>query len=415
MRNFLTLLIIAVSISFCCLNSLIAQQNYLDGKIITKQGDSIFGFIDYQQWDRSPSTIKFLKGNSDDPVKYGPELLHSFQVANDLYESRQITVSESPRKTGNITYETEYKPVNKTVFLLVLVSGNASLYQYVDEMGTDHYYIETQKQPLLELIYFKYLVEENGIRGIKENTKFKGQIIAYLNNCRELHGQIEKANYNSSSLSKIVVEYNKCVNADKFYVHKIEKTKYRFGAFAGATLTRLYLGNNNYNSGFDYTVYPVLGVSMVIEPNRGRGKWTLYTDLNYTGFNYKTNYTVFMTESRIEKYELRYSCTYLKLAIMGRFNFVGHKVIPYIGGGGFFAKSIINNSHYYKERYLYGATTIYSYPMEVRQFDYGLSIGIGVKYKKFNLDSRYEFGGIAPYYGGSSADSFYLIFGYTFN
>lgn len=404
-----------ISINLCCLNSIIAQKNYLDAKIITKQGDSIFGFIDYQQWDRSPSVIKFLKGNSEDPMKYGPEKIHSFQVANDLYESRRVSVSESPRKTANITYETEYKPINKTVFLLVLVSGDASLYQYVDEMGTDHYYIETKKQPLLELIFFKYLVEENGIRGIKENTKFKGQIIAYLNNCRELHGQIGKANYNSSSLSKIVVEYNKCVNADKFYVHKIEKNKYRFGIFIGATITNIIFGTTSYRANFNNSIYPTLGAAMLLEPARGRGKWTLYSDLHFMGHYYRTQHTDYIDENKYDYYDVKYNCTYLKFTIMGRYNIIGHKIIPYLGAGMHFAKTLINNSHFYEEKKRYSEPLIYSYPLDSRDFDYGFSIGIGAMYKKFNLDVRFDIGGIGPYSGTSSAKTYYLVFGYIFN
>jgi len=336
-------------------------------------------------------------------------------VANDIFESRNITVSESPRGTFQLSYDTKYPSKSVTAFLLVLVSGEVSLYQYIDEMGTDYYYVESAAYPLMELTYFKYYVEDHGKRGIAENTKFRGQLIAVMSDQPELHKQIAIADYHPEDLSKIVIAYNQQDGNESFYTHNIDKTHYRFGVFAGVSIIRLYLGSNSYSSDFEYTLYPIVGVSMVFEPNRGRGKWTIYSDLNYTGFNYKSDKTIYQDENRIDYYDERYNTTYLKLSVMGRFNFVGHKIVPYIGAGGFFATRISNNSYANRESFRYGSTTFYNTPVDARGFDYGFSLGVGARYEKFSLDSRYEFGGIAPYTGASAADCIYITFGYTFN
>jgi hypothetical protein len=399
---------IQISTSFC-------QKNYLPGQVVTNEGDTISGYIDYQHWSRSPVSIIFSDEENGTPVKYDPKDIYSFLVANDFYESRDILVSESPRTPDKITYNTEHPSAPVLAYLLVLVSGEISLYQYIDEMGKDHYYIESATYPIMELTYFKYFVKDHGKSGIAESTKFRGQLIAYMSDYPELHNKISKTNYNSEDLSKIVIDYNKHSSNEAFYIHKIDKAHYSFGVLGGVSITRLYYGRNSFSQDFEYTYYPLLGVYIILEPERGRGKWTIYTDLNYTGFDNKTDYTVYKDENRIDSYNKRYNVTYLKLAIMGRFNFIGHKIIPYIGAGGFFGKSILNRSQFNLEKYWYGTTTYTSYPIDSRDFDYGLSLGIGAKYKKFSMDSRYEFGGIAPYNGASTANCIYITFGYTFN
>lgn len=415
MKQISVTLLVFLAIIFFQIDKVMCQKNYLPGKIVTKEGDTILGYIDYQHWSRSPSSIKFSKEMAGTLTNYGPQDIQAFQVANDLFQSRHITVSESPRTSSNISYDTEHLSKPITAFLMVLVSGEISLYQYIDEMGTDYYYVESAAYPLMELTYFKYYVEDHGKRGIAENTKFRGQLIAVMSDQPELHKQIAIADYHPEDLSKIVIAYNQQDGNESFYTHSIDKAHYRFGVFAGVSIIRLYLGSNSYSSDFEYTLYPIVGVSMVFEPNRGRGKWTIYSDLNYTGFNYKSDKTIYQDENRIDYYEERYNTTYLKLSVMGRFNFVGHKIVPYIGAGGFFATRISNNSYANRESFRYGSTTFYNTPVDARGFDYGFSLGVGARYEKFSLDSRYEFGGIAPYTGASASDCIYITFGYTFN
>ncbi|MEE4259308.1 MAG: outer membrane beta-barrel protein [Bacteroidales bacterium] len=401
--------------TFIQISTSLCQKNYLPGQVVTNEGDTISGYIDYQHWSRSPASIKFSKEIAGTPEKYGPLDIQSFQVANDIFESRSITVSESPRTTSQLSYDTKYPSKSVTAFLLVLVSGKVSLYQYIDEMGTDYYYVESATYPLMELTYFKYYVEDQGKRGIAENTKFRGQLIAVMSDDPELHKQITKANYNPEELSEIIAAYNNQSINNNMYVHNIDKAHYRFGVFVGAVLTRLDCGDKVFSSGREFSVYPVVGVSMLFEPNRGRGKWTIYTDLNYTGFDYKYERTLYANENWKDYLEAWYNTTYLKLAIMGRFNFIGHKVVPYIAGGGFFATRIVNNSYRNEEKFRYGNTTYYSTPLDARQFDYGFSLGLGARFKKFSLDTRYEWGGISPYSQSSHVDALYIIFGYTFN
>lgn len=406
------------------------QKNYQPGIIVTNDSDTVVGYIDYQQWERNPSSINFKTIIATKQKNYFPDDLVSFEVSDDIYISREIEVTKSPRKTDNISYDVEYPTETKQAFVLVLVSGSGSLYKYVDEMGTDHYYIETQEQPLLELIYFKYYKKINGTRVIKENTKYKGQLIAYLNDCPSIIDKINKTIYKSEALKKMVIKYNQCKNINDIYVKEKEKTKYRFGIFTGITFSTInfnteaetfkYLWDANYNN----SLWPTAGILVILEPARGRGKWTVYFDLHVKNQYHNTKYTDYKHENQYTNYDINVGTTSLKFTAIGRYNFVGSKITPYLGAGMHFSYTLAYQNQKNYEKILYESVVIDSEPIfynGVPDFDLGFAFSAGAKYRKFCLDLRFDLSAFTQYsinpaytMAGSSK-SFYLTIGYLFN
>jgi hypothetical protein len=63
-----------------------AQSNFRDGFVITN-GDTLHGLIDYRQWEKNPSAIKFKNDINSDVVKYGIDDISYFGIYGfDKYE-----------------------------------------------------------------------------------------------------------------------------------------------------------------------------------------------------------------------------------------------------------------------------------------------------------------------------------------
>ena len=101
---------------------LVAQSNYQAGFVVTNNGDTLDGSIDYKRWDRSPGRISF-KTSSESKV-YAPLDIKSFMVANETYVSAIVDVDISPFKIGELDDVSQPIFSKDTVFLQSLIEGD---------------------------------------------------------------------------------------------------------------------------------------------------------------------------------------------------------------------------------------------------------------------------------------------------
>lgn len=398
-----------------------SQENYLDAKVLSLNDDTLTGYINYQEWERNPKTIKFKSSRESEFIEYSPGDIQAFWVGNDYYLSRNITVTESPRKPEQLTYEKEKTSKNITAFILVLVSGEASLYEYVDEMSVERYYAKKKGGELYELIYYKYYTQQYGARMITENRKYGGQLIYLFQDCEEIKKDIGSATYKASDLSKVVEKYNLCINSENEYVRVEKRNKMRFGVLGGVSISMIKFDNIPISYHFDASemkpsICPTIGFTFELKMPRSRGKWSWYNDIIIKRHRFRTNSTTKVTEDYFTEYTSTLEATYLKLNSMARFHIVGHKVIPYFGAGLFFAKTITSKSERVQETHFGGeVTTRTTEIFDPFGYDYGIAAAVGIKFKDFHFEGRYDFG-LVPGYGSLSSNthSVYLLFGYTF-
>lgn len=376
---------------------LFSQKNLIEAIVMTKDGLELNGSINYQQWIKNPSSVEFYKSHEADKIEITPKNTKWFKVSDDYYVSREITYTKSPRKAENLTFAKHNLEYTTTAFCLVLVEGSATLLEFVDDWSTPHYYVEKDSQKPVELIYFKYYTkqEHTNKRVIAENRKFQGQLSYLLSDCQNVKKKCTSIAYDHKQLSNLIREYNSCEGGTSNYTNVVEKPKIEYGVFTGVSFTYINFASTGSNPTAltdpenKFSAKPTLGASLTITPTRGRGKWNLYMDLLFKSYSFKNS------ESTSENY---LGASQIKLSILGHYNFVGDKIIPYLRGGLFFSKTLTNKNE-----------------TAARDFDYGFVAETGVNYKKFNLGLRYDLGGIRPYDQASSYTStLYILLSYKF-
>src|SRR5882757_9745214 len=72
-----------------------SQSNYKPGYVVTLKGDTLHGFIDYREWNLTPTAINFKTAITDNKArKLTPEEINSFNINGlEAYERYTGTIS----------------------------------------------------------------------------------------------------------------------------------------------------------------------------------------------------------------------------------------------------------------------------------------------------------------------------------
>ncbi|HEX8460234.1 MAG TPA: hypothetical protein VF623_02345, partial [Segetibacter sp.] len=115
---------------------LFSQRNFQPGYVVTFSSDTVRGFIDYKEWNNTPTEIIFKPGKTDEGLmKFDLQNMRCFEVlGKEAYQRFIVKISLDPVALDDIDAKDTSSRVD-TVFLKVLVEGNVlSLFSYTDRI-----------------------------------------------------------------------------------------------------------------------------------------------------------------------------------------------------------------------------------------------------------------------------------------
>lgn len=132
-------------------NGLNAQKDFLPGTLTLAGGDTLSGYINYQNWTRTPAQIEFRRAPGGTSEHYGLRNLEGFEIRSaDRYIKDVIWKDTENPNFANERYEAPPR-VRDTVFLRSVVeTAKFSLYEYRDDKT--HFYLRPQGDTLQELL-----------------------------------------------------------------------------------------------------------------------------------------------------------------------------------------------------------------------------------------------------------------------
>ena len=195
----------------------IAQSNYKPGYVVTLKGDTLHGFIDYQEWDANPTYINFKTDITlDASKKLTTDDISFFNVDNiENYQKYSGRISQDridPDRVNN-GKDTSFKIAS--VFLKILEKGDIITLLYYEDGIRPHLYVAEKADGMpTELIYSIYIVDDEKTadkRTVNENT-FKRQLYTLAQKYNKLTDglqiDIQHADYKKSDILKIVSKIN---------------------------------------------------------------------------------------------------------------------------------------------------------------------------------------------------------------
>jgi hypothetical protein len=324
-----------------------SQTNYKQGLVITNNGETINGFINYREWYSNPNNISFKKTPDGKVQTYHPTDINYFEIAGfEAYQSARVSISMGKTNIQTIKDEIDTSSRTEQVFLMIVQKGaNVSLLSYTDVLKT-RFYIANNKAGTApeELKYQPYLDKDSP--ALKKKNIYYAQLIGLANKYRpddagNIIDRIVVLNYNEDEIRRIINLIN---NDTATPVKKSNVRAYNLYAGVGLKVSRVTRSGNPFAGTTDvektsYLPELTLGINVPLNPNTGR-------------FVFRMELVLEMIKARISNHDIEYSSTTVNtysftqtsaslrpLFIYNFFN--GHDFKFYAGGG-----AAINFSRY---------------------------------------------------------------------
>jgi hypothetical protein len=314
-----------------------AVKNYKSGYIITLEGDTVKGYLLYQNSFKSSEICVFKNTFDTDETNYTPNEISGYRFTDGkFYISKQIPADSNQEKDANLK--------RTTVFMEYFIKGIASIYYMVDDKG-EHFYIEKSPLRMIELSEpirtydFHYM-----------QPKYKGKLKYLMADCPAMDNQINFTQLSYPSLVKLAKDYqNKVCSSDSCIIFERQPipVKYRFGLLLGSTVNQYNFGNEiitNYSLGYQIGITMKImnaifsdekfdiDIDLLLE-NETRYKlepfknWTWNTYISYNGNDY------IMHKDRTVSLPVNFKIIALKMPVVLDYKFVVKKLSFYAGLG----------------------------------------------------------------------------------
>lgn len=372
---------------FHCYLCSFGQENFISGYIVKAEGDTVLGYVDYQQWVNSPVEIAFKANINDKPEKFKPEDIKYFYVKapNELYMGVKTQLSVRPGKSSS-----QISNENKLVFAFahVLIIGPMSLYR-INYQDSPYYLIETADGSVKELILLRRLVSTDQATFMKDFAAYKNLLKEFENTCNKLKGQSDKTGFNDRDIIRFVTEYNNCTTGRQGQVFRLNKKPItRWGAVLGYAV-------NQYNFSSQYSYLDnghIIGGSILAGGfiaaylPRGRGRWSASFDVLYKPVRMKNETRFYEVFSYYESQNSFYF-DLLKISASFRHTSTYGKVRPY-----FYAGATASLPFRAEARSVYNRVSTNDYRTKVFEGkgELGYLLGGGFKINKAECEFRWE-------------------------
>lgn len=397
-----------------------SQEKYLPGYVINLKGDTTIGLIDYRNWKVNPSRINFREKIDNNQIVYKPSDISEFKVKDEIYVSAVVDIETSLIKDEQLSNDPAIHLKKDTVFLQTIIKGSKSLYYYYN-YDRDFFYIKSEADFQL-LKYKRYLKEAGGQSSVVQNKAYLGQLAVYLSGCPDVESKLNTTDYIERDINSLFSSYFKCTNGEILFKKEAEKISVNFGLLAGVSITSLefhgsghkYLLETDYNK----SINPSGGLFCEFVLPRNQGKWSIYNELLYSAYNVNGSYEEYTSADIYSITSTELGFTYLKINNLVRFKYPVGKLYLFVNGGitnGFIigetnSKSVFTKFHTQE-------TTEKDVALEdTRQHEMGLIIGLGLKARRYSLETRFETGnGMSKFVDLTGATRrIYLLLGYRF-
>jgi hypothetical protein len=346
-----------------------AQSNFKEALLLTGQGDTLRGFIDYKEWHLSPDKVLF-KEKLDD---FNTQL---FTVSNtnwfavlgyESYVKSLVSISLNDLKFDNLREQFDTTTITKAVFLKELVKGDrVNLYSYNDELKERFYIKANQEVAARELIYRKAL------SNMVEQTEavYRQQLLMLAVEfdvfTKEMDRLIQNANYSRSDIIKILNNINtrneegltrildKKRRTNFFLSIGINKSRIRYMGENLITIDRIDdMGRNKYKGDVSSQAYlPRFSAWMDHYKNPSVRRFVIRTELAAT--NMKSAVKSYYRYNNYSQAEIAYSykfaawnISFIPQALFHFYNTAGFKW--YVGAGGSFNYRYVYNNHLHRK------------------------------------------------------------------
>jgi len=219
-----------------CLTSTFAQGNFKRGFIITNEGDTVSGWIDFRTDARNMQVCDFRETETGETRSFRPSQIFGYRFYEEgkFYVSREIVINGIPR----------------TVFLEFILQGNKNLFYYIDTVpfhNVEYYFFEDQSGRMIPVTRRPDELTASSQR--RQDLRYRGVIRYIFQEHKSIAQQADNIEFNHQSMIEIARQYHDltCPIGEECIIFETKEYKkkyvYRFSAYGGA-FTMFERGNS---------------------------------------------------------------------------------------------------------------------------------------------------------------------------
>lgn len=204
-----------------------AQGKYVKGYFITSDGKRTEGLIKMASESRrdSPKSFSYKESESGEEKAGDVNNVKELGLASgEVFHRLPVDMDRSPDDIDRINENPQTSqmrnPVfaSETLFLRLVVSGKATLYQY-DEGNLHRFFYSVGGGAVKQLVYKRYLVRAEGASQLDQrkgdlsvavNEDYKQEIFNDMKCAEITMKDVERLSYEAKSLKKLFAKYNSC-------------------------------------------------------------------------------------------------------------------------------------------------------------------------------------------------------------
>jgi len=264
----------------------LCSQAFLPGTIKLKSGKQETGFISVNRWGSSDQQIQF-KDPSGKITTYDKHNLQSFEITRkdhktERYACKVVKINRSPYELSELEPGPAPRMEADTLILQVLLESDFTLYGYM-EHKVRHLFLE--KDSITELIYKRFLPNEQISTHFSENNRFRQQLLTFTQQCVSLQHRIQKMTSNEPDIQKLLIDYCACQNASIRFKNEHERVKPYFDLVVGLAQTHTHISTPNIpdyvsqklKTGFT----PIIGLRFALPIPASRGGLWFVNDFSW--------------------------------------------------------------------------------------------------------------------------------------
>lgn len=270
MRNYISFLFFIVSLN------LFSQTTFDKGYYITNNGDTIHCLIKNLDWLNNPNTFHYKLDPTSEAQSTNISEVKLFEIYNSVKFIRaKVKVDLSETNVQYLSKNKQPELIEKELFLKEIVSGEANLYEYHQNLIYKFFYKNSQKG-IEPLIYKEYRIDGDKIG---KNLSYQQELYTNLVCDAITLNQIKKVKYNAQDLTNLFVKYNSCKNPEQKIV-PINSKENNFNFTFRPRINFSKLKNDLYNNKTQVS----LGFEIEYTFPMNHKKWSVFIDPNYVGY-----------------------------------------------------------------------------------------------------------------------------------
>jgi hypothetical protein len=370
-----------------------AQQNFINGFVVSLKGDTTKGLINYKNWRKNPTDIQFKKDNSASINTYKPSDIESFGVkltqGTEVYKSAKVLIETSSNNLESMDKMPEFNSEERNLFLLTIISGNYGLYKFEDQK--EHFFVQNGGR-VTELQSKSYLWEKRNT--VVKNEHYKAQLTDLFKDCSKItEKDISGLSYGEPELIKIFKKYAECTGSTSNQSVISDKATTVFGLVLATDISKFKIKSTTFrNVDISSSGNFAVGISMAIILPRNNKSSSFNAELLYRKYKFENTTNEAPSTGLSYQYNNIFDGSYAKLNLMYRYQWTTSSLKPFlnIGFSQGYALSKIDKSR--TQKTFFTTVTEYDDPIitSERKYEQGLILGFGLNVKKVNIELRAE-------------------------